>query len=377
MKSKKSWVVLLMVCFVFTSLGIQAFAVEIGDRLPEPEDGWRRYDDENSLIELEGNWLSQSAGGTYNGSISYNGTLDDSFKFSFHGTKFRIITCLNHNRSNNIIVKVDGSVIDNYSEYITSGDKGIAIAYEKTGLSQDEHTVEIINNTLSSNKYFSLDAIDIDEDGKLIEYKEPIGNSIVLDIEPEKEKIKVNEIVTANLVIDNISKISAEDIRIDYDEKKLEFLGFEEVDGMKLVKSVEKAETGDLRVIVASKGEANIIDSKKILLKLKFKGIKVGDALVDITKGRVTDGIDMEKDLADKECDQGTIIIEAVADVNNSGEFTLLDLGIDARHFSKDPASSELTKYNTDIVVNGQIDDEDLLEIGKLILENSNYDFNE
>ena len=50
------------------------------------------------------------------------------------------------------------------------------------------------------------------------------------------EKTKVNEKVLADLVIDNISKIAAEDIRIEYDEEKLEFLGFEEVNGMKLVK---------------------------------------------------------------------------------------------------------------------------------------------
>lgn len=50
---------------------------------------------------------------------------------------------------------------------------------------------------------------------------------------------------------------------------------------------------------------------------------------------------------------------------DNSGEFTLLDLGIDARHFSIDPESSELENYNTDVVVNGEIDEDDLLEIAK------------
>jgi hypothetical protein len=199
------------------------------------------------------------------------------------------------------------------------------------------------------------------------------SNKHILDIEPEKETIKINENVIANLVIDDISDIVAEDIKIQYDNQKLEFLGFEEVDGMKLVKSIEEKKDGDLRVIVASKGESNIINSKEVLLKLKFKGIGTGEAIVDITKGRVTDGIEMEKALTQEQCDQGTIIIESLRDVNNSGEFTLLDLGIDARHLSKDPTSSELSKYNTDIVVNGEIDDEDLLEIGKLILNNPNY----
>ncbi|WP_432664896.1 SPRY domain-containing protein [Wukongibacter baidiensis] len=202
------------------------------------------------------------------------------------------------------------------------------------------------------------------------------NSTSVLDIEPEKEKIKVNEKVFADLVIDNISEIAAEDIKIEYDEEKLEFLGFEEVDGMKLVKSIEETDNGELRVIIASEGEDNIVDNKEILLKLEFKGIKTGEALVDVTKGRVTDGIEMEKDLTDEECGEGTIIIEAMADVNNSGEFTLLDLGIDARHFSKDPESTELEDYNTDVVVNGEIDEDDLLEIAKYMLENPNYDPN-
>ena len=62
--------------------------------------------------------------------------------------------------------------------------------------------------------------------------------------------------------------------------------------------------------------------------------------------------------------------------MNNSGEFTLLDLGIDARHFSKDPNSGELQHLNTDIVVNNAIDDDDLLEIAQRMMDNSNYSLN-
>lgn len=201
-----------------------------------------------------------------------------------------------------------------------------------------------------------------------VDWKKPI-----LDVEPEKEKIRVNEEVTTDLTIDNITEIAAEDIRIKYDNEKLKFVGFEEADGIKLVKSIEPTENGELRVILASKGGDNIVNAKKTLLKLKFKGIKPGEAKVDITKGRVSDGIEMEKDLTDEQCDECKITIEAITDVNNSGEFTLLDLGIDARHLSKDPKAQELSKYNTDIVINNAIDEEDLLEIGKIMIENPNY----
>lgn len=198
----------------------------------------------------------------------------------------------------------------------------------------------------------------------------------VLDIEPVKEKVKLNEEVAADLTINNITEIAAEDIRIKYDNEKLKFIGFEEVEGIKLVKDIQDDKNGELRVILSSKGEANIVNAKKALLKLKFKGIKPGEALVDVTKGRVSDGIEMEKDLTDEQCDEGKIIIEEVKDVNKSGEFTLLDLAIDARHLNKDPKAQELAKYNTDIVINDVIDEGDLLEIGKLMIDNLNYEPN-
>lgn len=206
--------------------------------------------------------------------------------------------------------------------------------------------------------------------------KYPNTSKVVLDIEPVKEKIKLNEEVTADLTINNITQIAAEDIRIKYDNEKLKFIGFEEVDGIKLIKDIQDAKNGELRVILSSKGESNIVNAKKALLKLKFKAIKQGEALVDVTKGRVSDGIEMEKDLTDEQCDEGKIIIEEIKDVNASGEFTLLDLAIDARHLNKNPKAQELSKYNTDISINDAIDEDDLLEIGKLMIDNPNYEPN-
>ena len=197
----------------------------------------------------------------------------------------------------------------------------------------------------------------------------------IFSLEPEKQNIKLNTTDKILLTANNITNISAEDIRISYDTDKLEYLGYEEVDGIKLV--YNDAEKGELRFILSSKGEKNIINAKKILLNLSFKGVASGEALIDITKGRITDGMEMEKDVEESLCGQAIITIEdTTKDVNNSGEFTLLDLGIDARHFGKDPKSEELTKYNTDIAINNAIDDDDLLKIGQLMLANDNYAFN-
>ncbi|MPQ32417.1 hypothetical protein E4V42_13345 [Clostridium estertheticum] len=208
---------------------------------------------------------------------------------------------------------------------------------------------------------------------EFLENADVVINKVVLNIEPEKSKIKKTETVTANLTIDNIQNIAAEDIRIKYDAEKLEYIDCAEVDGIKLVKNDAKA--GELRCILASKGKDNIANAKKILLKLNFKGIKAGEALVDVVKGRVSDGIEMEKDLTDAECGQATIIIEdsLMKDVNNSGEYTLLDLAIDGRYLGEAPTT--LPQYNTDIIENKAIDDADLIEIGNQMLSNQNYKF--
>ena len=266
----------------------------------------------------------------------------------------------------NVDVIIDGK---NEGKYITNNGEDNKnqnlLIYEKTGLSNGEHSVELINNT---TEYLTIHYIDVD--GKLMPYNEILYTQI-LNIEPEKEIINLNENVTANITIDNIKEIAAEDIRIKYDFSKLQFLGLEEVDGIKVVKSEEN--DGELRVILASQGISNVVFMKKTLLKLNFQGIATGESLVDITKGRISDGITIERDLADEECGQAIITIEDYKDPSKDGEFTLLDLAIDGRYYGLNP--EDYPQYKTDVVENGAIDDEDLLQIGQYMLENPNYTF--
>lgn len=195
----------------------------------------------------------------------------------------------------------------------------------------------------------------------------------VLTVISEKEKIRVKDSVSVDLVIQNIKEIAAEDIRIKYDSTKLQFISCNEVDGIKLVKNSEA--NGELRVILASKGINNIINDKKVLLKLNFKAIGTGEALVDITKGRVSDGIEMEKDLEDIACGDTTILIEEqlFQDVNKNDMWTLLDLAIDARHLGENVDS--LPQYNTDIDINLAIDENDLIKIGEYMINDPAYTF--
>ncbi|MCT4585949.1 MAG: cohesin domain-containing protein [Peptostreptococcaceae bacterium] len=368
----KNLIALTFFICIFIISKEKAFAIEIGDYVTYNEEGWDWLvpDNEDKVLNIgDGQWSRQAAEQFI--VLDEDQVAKQELRFTFKGDGLRIIF---EGSSNNAeyIVTIDGKT-EKFRTYGTYN--SVSLGYKKEDLENKVHNVSIKFGEYYGNyggkSYYGFDAFQI-RNGEVLDYDNSFYNK-VLDVEPEKSVIKLNEDVNVNLTIDNINDITAEDIRINYDSEKLEYLGSEEIPGMKLVKDLKN--DGELRFIIASQGESYIIKEKEILLKLKFKGIDVGEALVNINKGRVTDGIEMEKELTENECGETTIIIEEseLLDVNKSGEFTLLDLGIDARHLNKNPNSQELLVYNTDIIQDGNINNLDLLEIGKLILENNNY----
>lgn len=346
----------------------------IGDKLAMPEKGWTRldfsnpdyYDGDISKNIREGFVVPTP---TLLNSSFFTQKTDTQFKFKFKGTQLRLLGTQMINSAPDVKISIDG-VTETYSQESDNLTVDYALLYEKKGLEDKVHEVIIT----SSSKYYynnvTVERTDVNSGGRIIPYNQ---KPLILDIEPTKSTINLNETLTTDLVINNITNIAAEDIYISYDKTKLEYVGIEEIPGIMLIHSHNDSAKGELRLILASQGEVNIINTKKILLKLKFKGIATGDGLIDITKAKVTDGISLEKNLKAEACGQATITIVAPKDVNRSGAFTLLDLGIDARHFGKDPKSAELSAYETDIVVNNAIDKDDLLKISQEMLANSSY----
>ena len=78
-------------------------------------------------------------------------------------------------------------------------------------------------------------------------------------------------------------------------------------------------------------------------------------------------------DVTDKNCGEDIITVEGIKDVNRSGEYTLLDLGIDAGYYGVDASQTDSTKFDADQIMNGKIDDNDLASITQSILANTNY----
>ncbi|MDQ0721602.1 hypothetical protein QF049_002863 [Paenibacillus sp. W4I10] len=140
----------------------------IGSRLPTPDEWWKRYDDNNSAINYEGvGWISATGDpNTYAGTAHYtslNGASSNRIKFNFYGTKLRIIDLYWTNRVNNVTIEIDGK----FSTWNpnNSANKYQVLVFEVSGLTKGLHEVKL--STTSSSGTFSLDAIDIDLDGRL------------------------------------------------------------------------------------------------------------------------------------------------------------------------------------------------------------------
>ncbi|ASA22785.1 discoidin domain-containing protein [Paenibacillus donghaensis] len=140
---------------------IGGLSAPIGAVVTSPDAGWKRYDASFALLKPNGVWGSNS------NSLAYNATLiftdkKNSLKFSFNGTKIRLLGVANNGYSDSVNVIVDGVSETFSTSYGASGYQ--TLLYEKAGLQNDFHSVEIINN---KEIVIYLDAIDIDSAGRL------------------------------------------------------------------------------------------------------------------------------------------------------------------------------------------------------------------
>ena len=138
----------------------------VGQSLTAPEAGWKRYDDRDGCFKFQGSWTDYAHTSHYQGSHKATTVQNDKIIFKFFGTKIRVIGFRYTDHSTNVEIKIDG-VAEKYSQYGTLQFQ--TILYEKTNLSSGEHFVEITKLDASgSNAYCSIDAVDIDDTGRLL-----------------------------------------------------------------------------------------------------------------------------------------------------------------------------------------------------------------
>nr|DAQ97541.1 MAG TPA: carbohydrate esterase [Caudoviricetes sp.] len=147
----------------------------VGEQLLTPDTGWQRINNTHDGIDYSNsNLYYTSATNAYETDMHYSWSIpsDSKVVFSFYGTKIRII-CLNSNEQPDYsqnYVKIDDTTEDLYK--VKQGGRFI-LAYEKTGLDEGIHKVEIL---LTQGTTFALDAIDIDETGYILALPKTVGD---------------------------------------------------------------------------------------------------------------------------------------------------------------------------------------------------------
>lgn len=198
----------------------------------------------------------------------------------------------------------------------------------------------------------------------------------VLAVIINEDTVTVGQEFDATISLKNVDKIYAEDFTINYDTTLFKYLGYEEITGYKVYnESADKS--GNIRFIIASQGEEYGIHEDTTILKLKFRAISIGTGDVDALRGRIAD-TEREFDLDEENCLLDSVIVEAVTvdDVNRSGEYTLVDLAIDGYYFGKAVADTDTARHSADQVIDGYVNDEDLVYIVNQMLNNANYSRN-
>lgn len=146
----------------------------IGQALTAPEADWKRYDNTDSKFIYYGTWGNIASG--YGGNSQETWITNGSVKFLFKGTKFRVIASGYSSFSTGLKVKIDDVEVGSFTQYASSTARQI-FQYEKTGLVDGKHYVEIYNPVASTG--FSWDALDINDTGELLDYWVPTNRFLL------------------------------------------------------------------------------------------------------------------------------------------------------------------------------------------------------
>ncbi|MDT3495970.1 hypothetical protein NLU03_16510 [Bacillus toyonensis] len=135
----------------------------IGQVLQNPETGWKRYDDGDSLITYEGAWEIRDSSSAAYGKFHVSGG-NSKIQFSFVGSKLRIIGATSRFWSGTVNVEIDGIKCGSYriDDPDSYGEFSVLL-YEKDDLQYATHNVVLYADGTSS-----LDALDFGEPGGLV-----------------------------------------------------------------------------------------------------------------------------------------------------------------------------------------------------------------
>lgn len=202
----------------------------IGQSITAPESGWRRYDDLDTNVRYFVSKETVGASGSYLGNYTQINSPyivgSTFYKFNFTGDKIRLYSRTNTTYSDNLTVKIDG--IDVGTINIRAANAYQILTFQIEGLSNTEHSIEVINNAAFTA---NLDAVDIDSTGQLLPFREILAakniliknqNSGALYSVDEKTLIVMPDASKKN-IIENGLKVNKE-IRLDVDFNKIKYI---------------------------------------------------------------------------------------------------------------------------------------------------------
>ncbi|MDA2487441.1 hypothetical protein [Bacillus thuringiensis] len=170
--------------------------IKVGDVLKKTEPGWKRFDDTDRNIRYTGVWANSTHSDFYNSTLHFKHSTSNnppdknpvSIKFNFIGTRLRVIGLMNSSYDTNAKILVDG--VEEIISFFRPGSQSQTLVYEKIGLMNQEHTVEI------KGYFINLDAIDIDADGELVPFKQ------------EKTKVSLYEKESGKIFVDDFDSVN-------------------------------------------------------------------------------------------------------------------------------------------------------------------------
>ena len=144
----------------------------IKEQLSAPESGWKRYDNTDNNIVYNGTGWEQPPGDIgihYNNSCFLTQTPGENYVLYVYTSRIRIISDYHYNMGI-FTIDIDGNYTCNVDCYQT-GEKYQHLMFEKNDLEKTVHkiTVTLQEKVHPGRNMLVLDAIDIDEDGYLIE----------------------------------------------------------------------------------------------------------------------------------------------------------------------------------------------------------------
>ena len=145
----------------------------IGEQLSAPESGWKRIDDTDSNIVYNGTgWEQRSEIVHYKNTCILTQTPGENYVLYVYTSRIRIISDYHYNMGI-FTIDIDGNYTCNVDCYQT-GEKYQHLMFEKNDLEKTVHkiTVTLQEKVHPGLNMLVLDAIDIDEDGKLLSQEE-------------------------------------------------------------------------------------------------------------------------------------------------------------------------------------------------------------